>query len=201
VERGAQHRFDQFVRVRIGAQVQLEQLDVAENHRKDVVEVVRDAAGELSHRFHLLRLKQRLARLLERLICQPELGDVVRDAVQTENLPVFVAEYTLGDDVGLCPGLTGRHPLERLRFAVCQHFAVVGHELSCRPFGVQLEIVLADDFGRRTCKEAGESFVNEYVPPFEILDENRVRRGFDDRLQNVVVRDAHRDASLVSLDV
>ena len=36
------------------------QLDVAGDHGEQVVEVVRDSARELSHRFHLLRLPQLL---------------------------------------------------------------------------------------------------------------------------------------------
>ena len=65
--------------------MELEQLDVAENHGKNVVEVVREAAGELADRLHLLRLKQRLACLLERLMGEPQFGDVVRDAVEAED--------------------------------------------------------------------------------------------------------------------
>jgi hypothetical protein len=38
----------------------LEQLEIAEHRRQQVVEVVRNAAGELSHRLHLLRLSQLL---------------------------------------------------------------------------------------------------------------------------------------------
>ena len=57
--------------------MELQQLDVPEDHGEDVIEVVRDPAGQLAHRFHLLRLKQCFARLLECLMRQPQLGNVV----------------------------------------------------------------------------------------------------------------------------
>ena len=46
----------------------LHQLEAAEDRHQQIVEVVRDAAGQLADRFHLLRLEQRLARLLERAL-------------------------------------------------------------------------------------------------------------------------------------
>ena len=55
---GLAHQLEPFVRD--GAQVLVQQyVDVAQDHHQDVVEVVRDAAGELAqHDFHLLRLPQ-----------------------------------------------------------------------------------------------------------------------------------------------
>ena len=47
-------------RAAVRRQPSLQQFDVAADHRQVVVEVVRDAAGEPAHRFHLLRLAQRL---------------------------------------------------------------------------------------------------------------------------------------------
>ena len=41
-------------------------LGVAVDDHQQVVEIVRDAAGELAERFHLLRLRQLLLRALER---------------------------------------------------------------------------------------------------------------------------------------
>ena len=51
-------------RTAVRRQPSLQQFDVAADHRQVVVEVVRDAAGEPTHRFHLLRLAQRLLRHL-----------------------------------------------------------------------------------------------------------------------------------------
>ena len=55
------------------AQSRLHQLERAHDAREQIVEVVRDAAGELPDRFHLLRLAQRLLGLLA-------LGDRFGDA-------------------------------------------------------------------------------------------------------------------------
>src|SRR5206468_4030339 len=79
------------VSVRVLRQIREQQLGVAENEREDVVEIVRDAAGELSDRFHLLRAEQCLARLLERFPRLAQLGHVVRDAEHAENLSALVA--------------------------------------------------------------------------------------------------------------
>ena len=68
VQRRAQDRVDELVRVRVGLQVNAQQLEVAEDDGQDVVEVVRDAAGELADGFHLLRPEQRFARLLQRFV-------------------------------------------------------------------------------------------------------------------------------------
>src|SRR5438876_10580026 len=60
-----------------GGQVFEQQVDVARDRGEDVVEVVRDAAGQPAHRFHLLRLAQ---LLLE----QHALGRVAADAENTD---------------------------------------------------------------------------------------------------------------------
>ena len=109
-------------------------------------------------------------------------------------LAVLVAIDALGDEVRLLRAvLAGRDALERLRLAGREHPAVVFDELPRGLFGVELEIVPADDIGRRAAEEAGGRLVDEHVAPFEILDEDRVRRGLDHRLQDVgAVRNRHR---------
>ena len=44
----------------------LQDLRVAADDHQQVVEIVRDAAGELAERFHFLRLRELLARVLQR---------------------------------------------------------------------------------------------------------------------------------------
>ena len=92
-----------------------QQLEVAENHHQDVVEVVRDAAGQLADRFHLLRAEQRRARLLERVLRGAQLGDVVRDAVDAEDVAVAIAVDALGHQIRLRAGRARGHALERHR--------------------------------------------------------------------------------------
>ncbi len=65
-----------------GRQVAQQQLRVAEDRREQVVEVVRDAAGELAHRLHFLRLAE---LLLEAAL----LGDVALRAPDPHQVPVL----------------------------------------------------------------------------------------------------------------
>ena len=68
------------------------QLEAAEHRHQQIVEVVRDAAGELADRIHLLRLEQRLAGLLEPLLRLAALGDVARDLGEADDLAAIVAD-------------------------------------------------------------------------------------------------------------
>ena len=194
VHRRAKDGVDDLVGVRIVRQIRSQQLDVAEDDREDVVEVVRDAAGQLADGFHLLRSEQRFARLLQRLVRLLQLGDVVRDAVEAQNLSVLVAVDALRHEIRLPrAALAGRDAFERLRLPGGEHLTIRLEEAARGLFGIQLEVALADDLGRRFSDEAGERLVDEDVTAVEILDEDRVGRRFDDRLQNVVaVGNRHR---------
>ena len=55
----------------------LQQLQAAGDAGQQIVEVVRDAAGELADRFHLLRLAQRLLGLAQALLLPQAFSDVV----------------------------------------------------------------------------------------------------------------------------
>jgi hypothetical protein len=59
----------------------LQDLRAAQDDGEQVVEVVRDAAGQTSHRLHLLRLLKLDFELGLRLLCPLALGDVRNDAV------------------------------------------------------------------------------------------------------------------------
>ena len=63
-----------------GAELVREHLGVAEDRRQQVVEVVRDAAGELADRFHLVRLPQLLLGPPQRLLGPAVFGDVADGA-------------------------------------------------------------------------------------------------------------------------
>ena len=197
MQRRAQHGVDDFVGVAILRQVRAQQLDVAEDDREDVVEIVRDAAGELSDGFHLLRSKERLARLLDRFLRAPQLGDVVRDAEEAENPAAPIAIHAFRHQIGLPVGLAGRHAFEYVRIPRFEDLPVVLDELPRGLFRIQLEIVLADDFVRRFSEEARGRFVDEDVPAFEILDEDGVGRRLHHRLENLkAVRNRHRPITL-----
>jgi hypothetical protein len=51
----------------LGTQVLFEEWQARREYREQVVEIVRDAAGELADRFHLLRLTKRFLSMLQPL--------------------------------------------------------------------------------------------------------------------------------------
>src|SRR2546425_412654 len=65
-----------------GRQLAQQQLRVPENRRPEVVEVVRDSAGELPHRLHLLRLAELLLEM-------PLLRDIPLCSPYPHQMPVF----------------------------------------------------------------------------------------------------------------
>src|SRR6478672_7036710 len=70
----------------------LQKLKAALNGHQEIVEIVRDPAGEMSDRFHLLRLDQRLARLFQRALGGPALGDVAGDLGKAVKRTVVIAK-------------------------------------------------------------------------------------------------------------
>src|SRR5579883_1413468 len=72
-------------------------LEIAEERRQQVVEIMRDAAGELADRLHLLALPQRFFRLLL-------LGDIARADEQLADAAIGIADR---DDGALHHPLAG----------------------------------------------------------------------------------------------
>ena len=72
--------------------VALEQLQTVGEHREQIVEVVRDAAGQLAERFHLLRLPKRLLGMPQPLLIAQALGDVVDELVRADAVAVAIAQ-------------------------------------------------------------------------------------------------------------
>ena len=70
----------------------LEQRQVAEDRAQVVVEVVRDAAGELPQHFELLGLQKRFLHLLQLLGGVPALGDVPGDLGEADEVAQLVAD-------------------------------------------------------------------------------------------------------------
>ena len=69
-------------------------LDVSEDDRQQVVEVVRHAAGQPAHRFHLLGLTQLFLQAFAQFARPLALGDVVHHRGQAQRL----ARFARGDD-------------------------------------------------------------------------------------------------------
>ncbi len=59
-------------------ELSLHHVERADDAGQQIVEIVRDAAGELADRFHLLRLTQRLFRFGQSFLIAQALGDVLR---------------------------------------------------------------------------------------------------------------------------
>src|SRR5215208_6961580 len=73
------------------------QIGAADYHGQKVVEVVRDTAGELADRLHLLRLEQLLARLVEFLLGFTLLAQIAGDFGKADDLATVVANGIDGD--------------------------------------------------------------------------------------------------------
>lgn len=74
------------------AQPGLEQLHRAHDAGQQIVEVVRQAAGELADRLHLLRLPQRLLGLAQPLLRAQAVGDVVGELVGADAPSLGIAQ-------------------------------------------------------------------------------------------------------------
>jgi len=79
---GALHRaVDQPVQTRIVGNALAQQIEVAHHHHQQIVEIMRDAAGELADRLHLLCLAQLLLRLFARRDLLHQIGGALFDAL------------------------------------------------------------------------------------------------------------------------
>src|SRR5579872_6829148 len=63
----------------------LEEFEIAGDHGQHIVEIMRDAAGELAHRFHLLRLAKRI-------LDAPPLGDFAPESDAANDLAAATIE-------------------------------------------------------------------------------------------------------------
>ena len=77
-------------RLRLGSQARFEQVQAVRNHRQEIVEIVRHAAGQLADRLHFLCLRQRGARLFKRFFGAPLFGHVAGDLGEPDELAVGI---------------------------------------------------------------------------------------------------------------
>ncbi len=75
------------------------EIETAEDRRQQIVEVVRHAAGKLSDGFHLLRLDENLAGLLEGRLRLPALREIAGDLRESQKLSVRRPDR-VNDDAG-----------------------------------------------------------------------------------------------------
>src|SRR5262249_48695028 len=95
-----------------------ERWKVPRDHRQQVVEVVRDAAGELAERVHLLRMRPLGLRFVQGKLRLAALGDVAGDLREAEQGALLVADR-VDDHVGPEQGAVLAHaPAFRLEPAI-----------------------------------------------------------------------------------
>ncbi len=94
---GAHDRLDRPQLARIG-ELAPQQFGVPAHDHQQIVEVMRDAAGQLAERLHLLHLRELLARAFERDLGLLALGDVEADAVHADDTACIVFHHL---DAGL----------------------------------------------------------------------------------------------------
>src|SRR6185437_3502507 len=75
----------------LGIEQALEGLGVAADDHQEIVEIVRDAAGELADRLHFLGHRQLLARLDELLLGVAALGRIAQDARESDQVALPAA--------------------------------------------------------------------------------------------------------------
>ena len=122
-----------------GAEAIEDQIAVAVDHREQVVEVVRDAAGQPADRFHLLRLTE--------LLLQPlQFRDVAGHANQPDHLSLVVAIHAFRRQIVARHARGGEPLLERLQRAGGNHLAIVLGDRPRRFRCEQRPVVLADHF-------------------------------------------------------
>ncbi len=80
------------MRLRIALRAFAKQLQAAVNRHEQIVEIMRDPAGEQADRFHLLRLEQRFARQFQLVLRFLALADVARDLCKTDRVAGVVVD-------------------------------------------------------------------------------------------------------------
>jgi hypothetical protein len=110
--RGAQARRQIALHIRCPAlrQSRADHLEGAGHPGQKVVEIVRQAAGELAHRLHLLRLAQRLFRFLQPCLFRQSRGHVVDELIGPDLLPALVAQDAEAHFIIAAVGLARAEP-------------------------------------------------------------------------------------------
>ena len=172
---GRVDRVDRLQMLRIGEPA-AQKLRMAADDHQEIVEVVRDAAGQLAERLHLLRLRELLLRPLERRLRFPPLGDVARDVHEADQRADLVADRL---DHGARPELALVAPHAPALDGI---FALVGGDLERARrlaallllLGIEAAEVLADDFRRRVLVDALRAHVPVGDVAVAIEHEDRV---------------------------
>ena len=85
--------------LRVG-QPTAQELRVPAHDHQQIIEIVSDAACQLSERFHLLRLGKLFLRPFQRYLRFPSFGNVARDLREADERPRLITD---GFDNNACP--------------------------------------------------------------------------------------------------
>ena len=134
----------------------LDGVDVAADDHQQVIEIMRDAAGELAERIHLLGMGALRLRRLQRALGVPPFGDVARDLRKTDQGALLVADRI--DDTfaqNMLPSLRTRRP-SAFEASFRERGTERPRRQPGRPVGVGVEAgeMLADDFVRGIALDA-----------------------------------------------
>ncbi len=180
-----------------GSHVLARQFHVADDRRHDVVEVVRDAAGERAQRLHLLRFAQLAFDLGPRRLGPPAFGDVAHESEQA--LPecghLQHADLDVDDGPVLAPVPGGK-----ARSPGLYHLLRARRDLLGRFVGVDIPDAHAQQFGPRVSQLAADGIVGVEDASEEIRDPETVDRRLDDGAILVFVALALGDVARHALD-
>jgi hypothetical protein len=131
-------------------------IEIADDDRQKIIEVVRHAAGELADRVHLLRLIELLARRLQTLLCFAPLGGVAGDLGQAEQFAVGILD-AIDDDARPETRAVLAHP-PALRFVAafvdCRQQSAGRHAIGAILRRIEHGEVAADDFALAVALDA-----------------------------------------------
>ena len=153
-----------------------EQVEPAENGGQQVVEVVRDAAGQLAHRLHLLALAQRLLGLAQRFVLALPLGHVAARGIDEiavdRGQPGEPADRTIGGDEAVLEHRYLARPARDRRF---RQRGVVGMQ--------EVEIASAHHLLGPMAEDRGPGRIDRAEHTLEIEDDEQVARHRPDAIE------------------
>ncbi len=133
-----------------------QQVEAAQHHGQQIVEIVRHAAGQLADRLDLLRLHQRLARAVEGDLRRPALGDVARDLGEAQQAARRIADGVDHDVGEEARAVLAQPPRLGLEATLAFGNGKAARRLSAHAIllGVEAREMLADDLGRLIALDA-----------------------------------------------
>ena len=151
-------------------------VDIADDDRQQIVEIMRNATCQLTDRFHFLQLEQLLARPIEFFLRLESFREIAGDLGKSRQFAILVADR-IDDDVGPeARAILSDAPILRLETALARSCCQRILRFSCRAilFRVEGAEMPADDFTRRIALDALGAGIPRRDIALRIEQENRV---------------------------